>query len=332
MKITNKKTSFKMIDLFAGAGGLTYGFFAQGFNPIETIEFWLPAIKTYNFNFNKNVKPADITNASLRELLEQNYKNKIDLVIGGFPCQGFSVAGKRSKTDSRNQLYKYTIDIIDKVQPKCFVLENVKGILSYKEEDGTYIVEKIVNELNRKGYYLKYTLLDSSNFGVPQKRERVIFVGAKFSDKEKVDKVIEKLKNTRKKIKTVRESIWDLELVCENKNINHIFSNHSEKMKEKILNTPVGRSAMKNFSDSFRKLDYDKPSFTVKENHGGVHLHPTQPRVLTPRELARLQSFPDEFIFIGNKSEILKQIGNAVPCLLSEEIAKLVKTIILKNK
>lgn len=332
MNVINKKTKFKMIDLFAGAGGLTYGFYVEGFDPIETIEFWTPATETYNFNFKKNIKPSDITDYSLRDLIEKKYKNKIDLIIGGFPCQGFSVAGKRSKTDSRNKLYKYTIDVIDRVMPRCFVLENVKGILSYKEEDGIYVVDKITQELNNKGYYLKYTLLDSSNFGVPQKRERVIFIGAKFQDKEKVDIVIEKLNNIRRKTITVRESISDLEFVAEDKNINHIFSNHSEKMKEKFLNTPVGRSAMNNFSDSFRKLDYDKPSYTVKENHGGVHLHPIQPRVLTPRELARLQSFPDDFIFFGNKSAILKQIGNAVPCLLSNEIAKLIKKIILNKK
>ncbi|QDY88353.1 DNA cytosine methyltransferase [Mycoplasma anserisalpingitidis] len=315
----------KMIDLFAGAGGLTYGFYKNEFNPIETIEFWEPATKTYNINFKTDVKPLDITDDNVRNHLYNKWRNLTDIVIGGFPCQGFSMAGKRDKEDPRNQLYKYTIDVIDKVQPKCFCLENVKGILSFKEIDGVKVIEKIKKRLEDIGYYSKYILLDASNFGVPQKRERVIFVGAKLKDKDKVNKIIDALSNYKEKIVTVRDAIYDLKDKDEDKVFSHIFTKHSPEMIDKIRNTEIGKSAMKNFSDAWRKLDYEKPSFTVKENHGGVHLHPELPRVLTPRELARLQSFPDDFLFYGNKSEILKQIGNAVPCKLSLEIAKIVK-------
>ena len=315
----------KMIDLFAGAGGLTYGFYKNGFDPVETIEFWKPATLTYNKNFHKNITPLDITSAKVRDDLKNKWENKIDLVIGGFPCQGFSLAGKRDRNDPRNQLYKYTIDVIKKTKPKMFCLENVKGILSFKESDGEKVIDKISKLFCRSGYYCKYTLLDASNFGVPQKRERVIFIGARKSNKKAVDEIINFLENHKSKIKTVKDAIKDLETKKEDPSINHIFAKHSLEMQKKILKTKAGSSAMNNFSDAFRKLDYDKPSYTVKENHGGVHIHPVLPRVLTPRELARLQSFPDDFIFLGSKSDILKQIGNAVPCKLSLIIAKKIK-------
>lgn len=319
------KKKYKMIDLFSGAGGLTYGFYISGFDPVETIEFWNTAIRTYNKNFKKNVIPSDITNFELRKSIEKKWKNNIDLIIGGFPCQGFSIAGKRNKNDPRNQLYKYTIDIIYRIKPKIFCLENVKGILSYKEIDGIKIIDKIINKLFKIGYYSKYILLDATKFSVPQKRERVIFIGSKISNKKIVDEIIDEIKNINLPLKTTKDAIYDLKDKPEDKKINHIFTNHSLYMQKKILDTPIEKSAMKNYSDSFRKLNYDKPSYTVKENHGGVHLHPELPRVLTPRELARLQTFPDKFIFEGNKSEILKQIGNAVPCKLSLEIAKIIK-------
>lgn len=315
-----------IIDLFAGAGGLTLGFTQNNFDILDTIEFWQPAVDTYNFNFKKNVVAKDITDSEVRNELESNWKNKTDLVIGGFPCQGFSLAGRRSKDDERNQLYKYTIDVISRLQPYGFVLENVKGILSFRESDNELVVDKIQKMLAKENYYTKFILLDSSNFGVPQKRERVIFIGCK--DKEKVDKVISLLSKHKEKIVIVFDAIGHLEKVTDDKEIpNHIFSKHSEEIKERFMKLKEGESLSKSFSDAFRKLSYDKPSPTVKENHGGVHVHPVLPRVLTPRELANLQSFPEDFIFLGTKSNVLKQIGNAVPVKLSYEIAKIVNKV-----
>ncbi|QIW62481.1 DNA cytosine methyltransferase [Mycoplasmopsis gallinacea] len=323
---------FTLIDLFAGAGGLTWGFYKNNFNIKYTVEFWQPAVDTYNKNFKLDVTTKDITDQNVIDEIETNWQNKIDLVIGGFPCQGYSMAGKRNPDDPRNQLYKYTIKVIEKVKPKYFVLENVKGILSFKEKDGSLVIDKIIEILREKGYYSKFILLDATNFGVPQKRERVIFIGSSFENKEKVDQIIEKLSNFKTdKPKTVREAIEDLENVKELELFNHIFSKHSNEMIAKIQNTPQGKSVMKKYSDAYFRLDYDKPSRTVKENHGGVHVHPKLNRVLTPRELARLQSFPDDFEFLSSKSNVLKQIGNAVPPLMSFEIAKIVKRI-LKNE
>ncbi|WP_434328571.1 DNA cytosine methyltransferase [Mycoplasma capricolum subsp. capricolum] len=321
---SNKKNT--IIDLFAGAGGLTLGFTQNNFEILDTVEFWQPAVDTYNHNFKKNITVKDITNLNVRQCLQDNYKSKTDLVIGGFPCQGFSMAGRRSKSDERNQLYKYTIDVIARLQPYGFVLENVKGILSFREDDGILVINKIKEMLNKLNYYTEFILVDSSKFGVPQKRERVIFIGCK--DKQKVDEVINKLRSFNAPIVTVKQAIGHLEEIKdENIIANHIFSKHSEDMKKRLSNLKEGQSLSKNFSDAFKRISYDKPSPTVKENHGGVHVHPVLPRVLTPRELANLQSFPEDFIFLGTKSSVLKQIGNAVPVKLSFEIAKIVKEI-----
>ncbi|MGZ9428908.1 DNA cytosine methyltransferase [Mycoplasma sp. 1012] len=317
----------RLVDLFAGAGGLTWGFYKNNFEIVKTVEFWKPATLTYNLNFKTEISPCDITLQETKEELSQ--LKDIDIVIGGFPCQGFSMAGKRSQNDERNKLYLHTIEVIIKLQPTVFVLENVKGILSYKESDGIKVTDKIEQIFTQNGYFVSYLLLDSSNFGVAQKRERVIFIGSK--DKEKVQQTIELLKNTKQKMKTVKDAIADLEEISENKDFNHIFTKHSPEFIEKISLTPVGQSVMKNFKDAFRRLDYNKPSLTVKENHGGVHVHPKLNRVLTPRELARLQSFPDDFLFVGSKSDVLKQIGNAVPAKLSYEIAKIIRKVFFKE-
>lgn len=315
----------KMLDLFAGCGGLTLGFVQNGFEIMDTIEIWKPAVETYNFNFHLDTESRDITDISVRKEVIKKCKNKINLIIGGFPCQGFSLAGKRSIYDPRNKLYEYVIGFISSLKPKVFVLENVKGILSYKEKDGELVVNKIKQKIQDIGYYIDYVLLDTSNFLVPQKRERVIFIGSK--NKKKVEMCIKKLKEHKDKVLTVYDAIYDLENKEEDLSFNHIFTNHSEDMINKIAKTKIGESAMKNFSDAFRRIDYFKPSPTVKENHGGVHLHPSQNRVLTPRELARLQTFPDTFIFKSNKSNILKQIGNAVPVNFAKQIAAYVKKI-----
>ena len=176
-------------------------------------------------------------------------------------------------------------------------------------------------------------LLNAANFGVPQKRERVIFIGIRND----IDKEItypeethnENGDNNKLKWVSVEESIKDLEDIDENIEFNQIYTNHRPEIIERIKNTNVGESLNKKYKEAFFKCYPDQPSNTVKENHGGVFLHYKKNRVMTPRELARLQSFPDNFIFKGSKSNILIQLGNAVPCKLSEAIAKEVKKIFI---
>lgn len=326
MNKNSSKNKIDMIDLFAGAGGLTLGFYQNNFNPKITIEFDKCAIETYNFNFKKNEKPIDITTDEVNLELKKAKKLNNHILIGGFPCQGFSLAGKRNPDDPRNKLYKGVLKFVNETKPRVFVLENVTGIISMNSGSD---LKTILSDFEESGWYLRYTIIDSSHFGVAQKRKRVIFVGADPSLKDKVDisiENIEKLKNEKRfKEKNVKDAIEDLMNINEDKEWNHIFTNHTDKIKNKIINLNEGESLYKNYSDGWRKIYWLKPSPTVKENHGGVHLHPILNRALTPRELARLQSFPDDFIFKGTKSQQLKQIGNAVPVQTANIIAKIIR-------
>ena len=321
-----KNKKYKVISLFSGAGGLDLGFKKAGYSIIGTAEKMKEAVETHNFNFGLKSSPIDLSNKEKYKNFIQKFSDeKIDLLIGGFPCQGYSMAGKRDPNDKRNMLYKKVVSVLRDLKIKKFVLENVVGILSMNKGNE---IKKIENYFNENGFYFKYTILDSSNFKVPQKRKRVIFIGtSKKNEINSIKRTLEKLKNYKSNIVTVKESIEDLENIEEDKSFNHIFANHSKEMIKRIKNVKIGKSLYKNYSDGWRKIDYLKPSPTVKENHGGVHLHPIKNRTLTPRELARLQSFPDNFIFKGSKKMQLVQIGNAVPVnfarIIAQNIAKI---------
>lgn len=195
------------------------------------------------------------------------------------------------------------------------------------------VAQKIVNTFQDIGYNVEYKLLNSADYGVPQKRERVIFIGTKHNSNLTVFFPI-----TTHSIKentgllpyvTVQDSIEDLKDEESCIETSHIITNHSAAFIEKIKNTPIGKSVNPKYTEAFYRCYPQKPSGTVKENHGGVFIHYEKNRVMTPRELARLQSFPDSFKFKGSKSSILKQLGNAVPVGLSRAIANAVKSILL---
>jgi DNA (cytosine-5)-methyltransferase 1 len=175
--------------------------------------------------------------------------------------------------------------------------------------------------------------LNSANYGVPQKRERVIFVGVINDITEKFEYPLsthnkEGIDGKLKWI-SVKEAIDDLKDLPEDfENLQQIYTKHTPKFIQKIENTEIGSSVLKKYSESFYRCYPDRPSNTVKENHGGVFVHYEKNRVMTPRELARLQSFPDDFVFKGTKSSMLIQLGNAVPCGLSNAIAKQVKKLL----
>lgn len=168
-------------------------------------------------------------------------------------------------------------------------------------------------------------MLNSADYGVAQTRRRVIFIGNRIGGTNYHPKPF------MEEYKTLGEEIQRFMDMPENKSINHIFSRHTEDMKKRIMNVPEGMSLYGNYSDAWKKSPWDKPSCTVKENHGGVNLHPKLPRVLTPRELAALQSFPDDFIFKGSKKWQLVQIGNAVPPLLGRAIGVAVTKALKEN-
>lgn len=223
----------------------------------------------------------------------------------------------KTEVDENNALLKKTTIEINKMK---------KDIPQFR----MHVTDIIKERFNKLGYNVNMKLLNSANYGVPQKRERVIFIGVKKNLKKDIlfptpTHSKEGEDETLKKWVTVKDAIDDLKNMEENYDFQQIYTNHSNSVLEKIKKTPIGKSMNPKYTEAFFKCDPNKPSNTVKENHGGVFLHYEKPRVMTPRELARLQSFPDDFIFKGSKSCMLVQLGNAVPCKLGQAIAKEIK-------
>ena len=393
-------------ELFAGCGGLGYGFHKQGFNIVAANELEGEIAKTYKENFPEtNVIVGDITQDEIKQQIYKQFnENKpCDVILGGPPCVAYSMAGHRNSRDPRGQLFKDYIQIVKELNPKVFVMENVKGILTIlhdkpiltesekKTADAYYELESekiklmaekkqmsskdkafqreeelkqvtdhikhmqkrirefrmnvtdiIKNTFQAMGYCVEMKLLNSANYGVPQKRERVIFIGVRndISTLNNTSNTITFPKEThdknggsaeckdKRKWVSVREAIDDLKDIPEDPEIlQQIYTVHSKEFIEKIKKTQIGKSVNPKYSEAFFRCDPDSPSNTVKENHGGVFIHYEKNRVMTPRELARLQSFPDNFKFKGSKTSMLVQLGNAVPCGLSNSIASEIKKL-----
>jgi len=388
---------YKVLDLFAGCGGLSKGFELAGFNVVAGNDILDHAGETYKRNHpNTKFFLGDITNEEMKKQIISYMKEKgCDVIVGGPPCQAYSMAGLRDPNDPRGRLFEDYVEIVKELQPKIFVMENVKGILTMKHDKeelseegkerlkelrdaekekaellllrkqsknnserykfteadakkiedlkikvkklkirlGHYqekVTDQIINRFDGLGYDVKFKLLNSADYGVPQKRERVIFIGKKKNGKITHPEPThsERGESGLKKWISVKEAIGDLEDKDEDIEFNHILTSHNEEFTEKIKNTPVGKSVFGNYSDAFFKSYPNQPSRTVKENHGGVFVHYKHNRVMTPRELARLQSFPDDFIFEGSKSKQLIQIGNAVPVGLAKAIAEHIKKLV----
>ncbi len=322
--------NYNFIDLFSGAGGLTCGLVMAGFNPIASVEIMPQAVETYKYNFiekkkfDEKVETRDIREASVKAELYKSVSNKeVDLIVGGFPCQGFSMAGYRVVDDPRNSLYKEMKEIVKHIKPKVVIMENVEGLRSMLNGK---VEEKILKDFRKIGYEINVTVLNSADYGVPQIRRRVIFIGNRIEQKNYYPQPLYYESN----YVTLGSAIKRFMDMPENKEINHLFTKHTPEMQERLAAVPEGKSLYKNYSDAWKKSPWDKPSSTVKENHGGTNIHPKLPRVLTPRELAALQSFPDDFIFKGSKKWQLVQIGNAVPPLMAKAIGLSVKKMLDK--
>ncbi len=312
--------NLNFIDLFSGAGGLSCGLVMSGMRPIGSVEIMPQAVETYKHNFSRiegfceNVTDRDIREEEVKnDLIASLGDRHIHLIAGGFPCQGFSMAGNRIITDPRNSLYTDMLEIVKRVKPDFVLMENVEGLRSML--DGK-IEEKIISDYAEIGYKINVTVLNAADYGVPQHRRRVIFIGNRIGAVNYHPKPI----YTEDTYKTVGDAIAKYVDMPENKDINHIIARTSPEMKKRLEAIPIGKSLYANYSDAWKKVDWNKPSCTVKENHGGVNVHPILNRVMTPRELAALQSFPEDFIFKGAKKWQLVQIGNAVPCLLGKAI------------
>ena len=319
---------FTSADLFCGAGGMAKGFEMAGFNQVCGLDWFKEAGMTYRENFSHPLIEGDITQREIKEKFINTVKEKLNgknltVLSGGFPCQGFSMSGNRIVEDKRNSLYKDMLEIIDELQPEFIVAENVKGLRSMLKGK---VEDKIKADIRKLGYVVNVTVLNSADYYVPQKRERVIFIANRIGKKNyhpapllESDSYI-----------TTKEAIGDLVKMKDNPKFNHVRTNHNDDMKERLAKVPEGKSLYDKYSDSWKKCPWNEASCTIKENHGGVNIHPIEPRVITVREMARLQSFPDSFIFKGTKSKQMVQIGNAVPPLLAKAIALAIKKAIKK--
>ncbi len=321
----NKPEASKMtfVDLFCGAGGLSRGLEMSGLQGICGLDFFKEAGMTYQRNFHHPFVYGDITLQEIKENFYSTVKQQLNgrslnIVAGGFPCQGFSMAGNRIIDDPRNSLYKEMLAIVDTLKPDFVICENVKGLRSML--NGA-VERKIIEDYKKIGYEMNVTTLCAADYYTPQKRERVIFIGNRIGLKNFHPKP---MLNSSQYI-TTGQAISDLVFHPEDPEFNHVPTKHSDAMEKRIKECPEGKSLYKGYSDAWKKCPWNEASCTIKENHGGVNLHPKLPRVLTAREMARLQSFPDDFIFEGKKNKQLVQIGNAVPCLLGKAIGLAVR-------
>lgn len=317
------KSEMTFVDLFCGAGGLSKGLEMSGLEGICGLDWFNEACMTYNRNFdhpfiNGDIKDPEIKKKFYDTVREQLNGRHLNIVAGGFPCQGFSMAGNRIVDDPRNSLYKELIEIVVELQPDFVICENVKGLRTML--DGL-VEKKIIADFKEIGYEMNVTTLCAADYYTPQKRERVIFIGNRKGLKNFHPQPI----LSPEEYITTGQAIGDLINHPVDPDFNHVPTVHRDDMAKRIMETPEGQSLYKGYSDAWKKCPWDAPSCTIKENHGGVNLHPKLPRVLTAREMARLQSFPDDFIFEGKKNKQLVQIGNAVPPLLGKAIGLAVR-------
>jgi DNA (cytosine-5)-methyltransferase 1 len=299
----------KVVSLFSGAGGLDLGFIMAGHEVIWANDIYCDAVATYRHNIGNHIACCNIFSIDAQDIPD------CDIIIGGFPCQGFSIANtKRDESDERNELYKQLIRIIKAKKPFFFVAENVKGILSSGKGR---IVQMIMDDFIQMGYKVRKKLLNAANFGIPQTRERVFFVGVRndvnftydFPEPTHNPEGI----NGLKKWVSVQEALAVLPDPDEPNDI----SNHEYSKYKLRFNGYLGH----------RTIEPDKPAPTVTargDDKGGVVVlhHPNNKRRMSCRELATVQGFPINYAFSGNRSSVYRQIGNAVPPLLAAVIAR----------
>lgn len=362
----------KVIDLFAGCGGFSLGFEKAGYSIVKAVEYDKAIAASYSHNHRQTLMFAE--DIGKIDDTEHFALGESDVIIGGPPCQGFSMAGARIReknafmNDPRNYLFRHYVNVVKIVRPQVFLLENVKGILS---KDRGEIFREIVSafsdpeNFDGNRYYLHYKVCKAVDFGIPQQRERVVVIGRLNQDFD-IDEVFESAYTEIARLDehffdrvSLREAISDLSRPtsdgkvalspCQSKyqeflregcegTFNHIASNHNATALRRMNNVGVGENWQvlnedihSVHSGAYGRLNWDKPTMTITTRFdtpaGGRFIHPDENRTLTPREAARVQSFPDDFEFLGSKTSIYKQIGNAVPPKMAFLLANVVKQI-----
>jgi DNA (cytosine-5)-methyltransferase 1 len=367
----------KILDLFAGCGGFSLGFQMENFKSCLAIEIDLWASETYSYNHPKiPVLTKDIRKIDPKKL---NLKN-IDGIIGGPPCQGFSLSGNRDTKDPRNSLFVDFVRFVKILRPKFFVMENVKGLLSMKTKKNLLVKDIILEEFNKINYNVSLQVLSSANYGVPQIRERVFFIGLRDDIPFNDDKLIPNIEYSKKHYLKLWDAISDLPQIRAGKGYeeqeysnkpknkyqtlmrknskkiyNHIAMKHTDRLIERFKQIKYGQSVKdvdkkysqrkrgaaneisgKVFSQNNMRPYPNLPSPTVAASFQSNFIHPYLNRNFTAREAARIQSFPDTYIFKGKRTTMswekylsqYQQIGNAVPPLMARAIAKSLKKIL----
>lgn len=345
------------IDLFAGCGGLSKGFMDAGYHIIVGVDNDQAALNT----FTKNHPGAVAMNADLSkqetfdEILKVAGDRSIDVIIGGPPCQGFSLTGPRNFDDERNKLYLAVFEMVKQYNPKGFIIENVPGMATLYNGE---IKDEILRRFAALGYNVDCKILCAADYGVPQMRKRLIFMGIR-SDLGRPyfpEPVVD-----QEHYVTCREAIGDLpprvaelgteidEYIMEPQSDyqrkmrgdmtvlhNHVATNHTQIVKDTIAlvpqggnykDLPVGVGESRKFNEAWTRYHGDRPSRTIDTGHRN-HFHYEHNRVPTIRENARLQSFPDDFVFLGTRTQQNRQVGNAVPPLLGYHLGLALKKAI----
>lgn len=368
---------YNVLDLFAGAGGFSAGFATEGdkFNILAAVEINEDARETFKQNFPGAEIFKDIRDINVLEaMLEIDGKYGIDVIIGGFPCKAFSCSGYRDAADERGHYYLDYLRYVNKIRPRLFLMENVKGLLSFKtippdapprikkkitrylkllrrrkyidrvarqrpldareihqcmkipppglikqriNKHLVPVIDVLTTKARKMGYLVTSKVLNSVDYGTPQERERLIISGVDMLN----GITFEFPEKTCLKPMTAKEAIDDLKNAEENAVPNHVFTSHGAGMIERLAKLKHGESLYPGYKESWKRLYPDRPAYTIKENHSGVHVHYAEPRTITPREMARFQDVPDDFVFTGGKTSVRKQVGNMIPLRLSRAIA-----------
>ena len=323
----------KVLSLFSGCGGLDLGFERAGFEIPVANEFDSTIWKTYRFNHPR----TKLLTEDIRKISNDEFPDDIDGIIGGPPCQSWSEAGaQRGIDDPRGKLFFDYIRILESIKPKFFLAENVSGMLARRNSEA---VAKFIESFENLGYRVTMNLINARDYGIPQDRKRVFFIGFRR------DLEIEfKLPSIHEKIATLRDSIWDLQF-----NAIETLPNNRHNPESVNSNEFFTGSFSSIFMSRNRVRSWDEPAFTIQASGRQCQLHPSAPKMifaakdrfrfvegflyrrLSIREIARLQTFPDEFkFFYENANDAYKMIGNAVPIQLAEEFARSILNFLRK--
>ena len=348
------KKKYKVLDLFCGCGGLSKGYEMAGYDILLGVDFNKPALETYQKN-HKGSKAlyADLSDDKAFDEIDNAVKgNKIDVVIGGPPCQGFSLTGRRQFDDSRNKLYLAMIEAVRRYNPKAFMIENVPGMATLYNGE---VKDEILKRFTEMGYKMNFKIVCAADYGVPQMRRRLVFIGIKDSEQEyqfpqpylhpdnyvtckdaisDLPSLVDELGDEISSYSGEPQTDYQKMMRGNNKLLyNHVAVNHKDFVKATIAQVPDGGNykdlpggvgESRKFHVAWTRYCSYKPSGTIDTGHRN-HFHYKWNRCPTVRENARLQSFPDDFVFYGNRTQQNRQVGNAVPPLMAKAIAEELK-------